>query len=149
MKRYQLQAGQWAHWFRFNSAATTAHPVYDTGPQRIWYPPVTIPVFAGEYVRASQNYDDDGLYLIDRTHLIMSYNAFFESLIPDPDPTGQDHLNDRVGFDGHLFGVDAFIPRGRVASYFFTISVNLVPVTQGDLDEDSAAEMFVGYYTPG
>ena len=145
MKEYQLHVGQWVHWFRFNKGATTAHPIYDTGPQRVWYPAITLPVLIGEYSRAPQNFDDDGLYLIDRVHLIFSYDAFFHTTMLDPDPSGQDHLNDRVGFDGHLFSVDLFIPRGRVASHFLTISVDLTEVGQADLDEDRPDSMFSPY----
>jgi hypothetical protein len=145
MKEYQLQAGQWCQWFRFNPTATTAHPIYDTGPQRIWYPAITLPLVIGEYRRAPQNFDDDGLYLIDRVHLIFSYFAFFQSEIPDPDPSGRDHVNDRVGFDNHLFSVDSFIPRGRVASHFLTVSADLTEVGQAELDEDVPDTMFAPY----
>jgi hypothetical protein len=130
MKQYQWNAGQWVHWFRFDRPDTTSHPVYDTGPQRVWYPPVTIPVVIAEYMRASQNFDDDGMYLVDSLHIIMSYDAFFHSQITDPDPNGVDHLNDRVGFDGKLFSVNSFIPRGRVGSYFWTISVQCQDVAE-------------------
>jgi hypothetical protein len=77
MADYQLQTGQWVQWFRFNKTATTSHPVYDVGPQRMWYPAITLPVLLGDYNRAPQNFDDDGLYRIDRAHLIFSYFAFF------------------------------------------------------------------------
>lgn len=145
MKRAQLEQGQWVQWYRFNQQATTSHPVYDTGPQRQWYPPITLPVFLGEYRRQSQNFDDDGLYLVDRAHLIISYFAFFNAPIPDPDPNGQDHLNDRVAFDGRLFSVDMFLPRGRTASWFLTISVDLTEVSQTELIEDVVPSMFQPY----
>lgn len=146
MKEYQRQVGQWAQWFRFNKAGTTGHPVYDTGPQRAWYPPITVPVMIGEYTRAGQNFDDDGLYLVDRVHFVISKSAFFHTTMPDPDPSGQDHLNDRLGFDGVLFSVDSFLPRGRVASYFWTISVDASEVMQEDMDEDVATSMFAPYF---
>jgi hypothetical protein len=142
---YQLNVGQWAAWFRFNAAATTMDPTYDTGPQRTWYPPITLPVLIGEYVRAGQNFDDDGLYQLDRLHLIFSFNQFFSTTMPDPDPFGQDHVNDRVGFDGRLFSVNTFLPRGRVADYFLTVSVDCLAMTQSDLDEDTAIPMFAPY----
>lgn len=145
MKRYQLEAGQWVQWFRFNSPATTAHPIYDTGPQRVWYPSINLPCQIGEYRRAPKNFDDDGLYLIDNTHLIFSYDAFFHTQMPDPDPTGQDHLNDRVGFDGRLFHVTSFIPRGRVARYFLTVSADIAEVAVEDLAEDVDTGMFDQY----
>jgi hypothetical protein len=146
MKRGQLDQGQWVHWFRFNKTGTTQQqPIYDTGPARAWYPPIKMPVWLGEYHRAAQNYDDDGLYLVDRLHVICSWWAFFSTTMPDPDPYGQDHLNDRCAFDGHLFNVDSFIPRGRAASYFLTISVDLVEVAQTDLAEDGVADQFTPY----
>ena len=145
MAEYQINAGQWVQWYRFNKNGTTSHPVYDTGPQRAWYNPITLPVLLGEYNRAPQNFDDDGLYLIDSAHLIFSYYAFFQTTRPDPDPTGQNHVNDRVGFDGTLFSVDSFLPRGRVASHFLTVSVDLHEVAQEDMDEDSAIPMFDRY----
>lgn len=145
MADYQLQTGQWVQWFRFNKTATTSHPVYDVGPQRMWYPAITLPVLLGDYNRAPQNFDDDGLYRIDRAHLIFSYFAFFQTTMLDPDPTGQDHLNDRVGFDGTLFSVDMFEPRGRVASRFLTVSVDLTEVAQEEMDEDVETPMFAPY----
>ena len=142
---YQRDVGQWCHWFRFNKAGTTAHPIYDTGPQRAWFPPVVLPVLLGEYTRASQNFDNDGLYLVDTLHLIFSYNQFLQTTMLDPDPQGQDHLNDRVVFDGHLFSVDSFVPRGRVASRFLTVSCDLTEVAQEELDEDNDTGMWDPY----
>jgi hypothetical protein len=144
-KDYQLEAGQWVQWFRFNKPGTTANPIYDTGPQRVWYPAITLPVMLAEQTRASQNFDDDGLYLVSRLHLIFSYYAFFQTTMPDPDPYGQDHVNDRVGFDTTLFSVDSFIPHGRVAGQWLTVSCDLTEVASEDLAEDVPAPMFAPY----
>jgi len=149
MARYQREAGQWAAWFRFNAAQTTSHPVYGTGPQRAWYAPVTLPLLIGEFHRAPKSFEEDALYRVDQAHLIFSYSAFFHSLMPDPDPTGQDHVNDRVGFDGKLFSVATFTPEGRVADEFLTVSVNLFEVGQGELDEDVASPLFASYTVTG
>jgi hypothetical protein len=102
-------------------------------------------VLIGEYHRAEKNSDDDGLYLVDTARLVLSYNAFFSSTIQDPDPNGQDHVNDRVGFDGRLFGITSFLPEGRVASFFLTITVDLIQITQADMNIDGSIEMFSGY----
>lgn len=148
MKEMQILQGQWAQWFRFNKAATTSHPVYDTGPQRVWFPSISLPVYLGEYMRAAQNFDDDGLYQTDRLHLIFSYNAFFTTGMQDPDPNNFDHVNDRVGFDGRLFSVNSFYPRGRVAGQFLTVSADCLEVGQADLAEDvDTAGLFMGYVT--
>ena len=145
MKRGQVDQGEWVSWFRFNKSQTTSHPVYDTGPQRLWYPAITLPVWNAQYRRQSQNFDDSGLYLVDTVKLIFSYFAFFSTTMLDPDPNGQDHLNDRVGFDGRLFSVDSFLPRGRIASYFLTISVDLTEVAQEELIEDVVQDIFLPY----
>jgi hypothetical protein len=149
MKEYQLNTGQTVAWFRFDQPDTTVHPVYDTGPQRIWYPPVCLPVLLAEYLRARKNIDDDGLYLVDHLHIIMSFDQFFHTQMPDPDITGEGHMNDRIGFDGRLFSVVGFLPQGRVADYFLTISVDAVQVAQSELAEDVAAAMFASYVTVG
>lgn len=145
MKEYQFHVGQWVSWFRFNKAGTTVHPVYDTGPQRAWYPAITLPVLSLEYERAAQNFDDDGLYQVDRAHLVVSYDQFFHTTMLDPDPNGADHVNDRVGADGRLFSVDSFLPRGRVAAHFLTISIDLTEVAAEELAEDVAVDMFSRY----
>ena len=145
MKQYQYEAGQWVYWFRFDKAGTTSHPVYDTGPQRAWKQPIILPVIIAEFERPPQNYDDDGLYIVAKAHLIFSYDAFFHSTMPDPDPNYQGHLNDRVAFDGYLFSVDSFQPRGRVADQFLTVSADLRGVAQEDMDEDTATSMFSPY----
>lgn len=145
MKEYNLLAGQTCTWYRFNKAGTTSHPVYGTGPQRAWFPGINVPLQIGEYNRAAQNFDDDGLYRVDSAHLILSYGAFFHSTIQDPDPTGQDHVNDRVGYDGALFSVDSFLPRGRVADNFLTISVDLRQVAEEEMIDDAPIPMFLPY----
>lgn len=145
MKLAQLDQGEWVQWFRYNDTASTSHPVYGTGPLRAWYPPVQLPVWLGEYNRASRNIDDDGLYLVDRVHVIASYDAFFHTAMPDPDPFGNDHLRDRVAYDGHLFKVNMFLPKGRLASYFLTISIDLVEVAQSELAEDGTIAQFSPY----
>jgi len=149
MFEYQLSAGQWVQWFRFNLGATTANPVYDTGPQRAWYPPITLPVLLAEWERAPKNYDDDGLYRVDQIQLVVSYGAFFSTAMPDPDPTGEDHVNDRLAFAGVLYSVGSFLPKGRVADNFLTISVTAMQVKQEELDEDVEAAMFAPYWIPG
>jgi hypothetical protein len=149
MKDYQLQAGQWVQWFRFDKLDTTSDPVYSTGPGRIWYPPVTVPVMIGEYNRAPRNFDDDGLYQVDHVHGIINYFAFFSSGMVDPDPNAQDHVNDRVAFDGHLFEISSFLPRGRVGSYFYTISVDMIEIGLAELEEDPAVAMFLPYLITG
>lgn len=145
MKQAQLDYGQYVIWFRFNRAATTSDLVYDTGPTRAWYPGVTLPCLNGEYSRAGQNFDDDGLYQVDRAHLIFSWFAFFQTLIADPDVSGQDHVNDRVVLDGKLFSVDSFLPKGRVADYFLTVSVDLTQVAESQLIEDPDNPIFSPY----
>jgi hypothetical protein len=148
MKEYQRDIGQQVQWFRFDQADTTSDPVYETGPQRIWYPAITMPCYLAEYQRSGQNFDDDGLYIVDRLHLILSYNFFFNSAMPDPDPTGADHVNDRVGFQGVLFSIDTFYPQGRVADYFLTISCDCRAVAQSEMIEDVTPPMFASYIQP-
>ena len=145
MWEQQLEAGQLVQWFRYDVTDSTSHPVYDVGPNRLWYPPTTLPCFIGEYRRAGKNFDDDGLYLIDTAHLIVSYDAFFHTTMPDPDITGQNHLNDRVAFDGKLFHVTGFYPEGRMADYFLTISIDVAQVAVEDLAEDPQAAMFTPF----
>lgn len=145
IKIAQLGQGQYVNWFRFNQTGTTSHPIYDTGPLRAWYNPISLPVWLGEYQRAGKNFGDDGLYLVDRVHVICSYDQFFHTTMPDPDPYGNDHLRDRVAFDGHIFKVDTFLPRGRVADYFLTISIDLTEVAQTSLAEDGTIAIFTPY----
>lgn len=145
MQRYQVGAGQWLLWFRFNKAGTTSDPTYGTGPTRAWFPPITVPAMIGEYTRDPKNFDDDGLYQVDQVHAILNYFDFFSSTMIDPDPNGQDHVNDRVVFDGHLFSVSSFTPRGRVASYFLTISVDMIEIAAEELNEDPISSLFSPY----
>lgn len=147
MKGYQYDIGQWVQWFRFNKPATTSDPVYGTGPQRVWYDPVTVPCFISESQRASQNFSDDGLYLINRLHLIISYDAWWGSNMPDPDPYRQNHTNDRVGYQHTLYGVDSFYPQGKVGNNFLTISCDLREVALEEYQEDYGTTMFADYIT--
>lgn len=145
IRQAQRLQGQTVQWFRFNSTATTSDPIYGTGPQRQWYNPISVPAYIGEVIRAKENIDDDGLYPVHRIHGIMSYREFFQSTIPDPDYTGQNHLNDRIGFDGWLFAVVGFLPQGRVADQFLTVSFDANQVAQEELDEDMQDPMFGPY----
>lgn len=145
MKRYQQNAGQFVQWFRFNKDATTSDPIYDVGPLRAWYPAITLPVLLGEYKRANKNFDDDGLFPVDTATLIFSYNTFFHTGMPDPDPTFENHLNDRFAFDGSLFSAASFFPQGRVADYFLTVSVNAIQVSAAEMAEDGSIPIFSGY----
>jgi hypothetical protein len=145
MKQYTTQVGQRVFWFRLNTTATTSHPIYDTGPQRVWYSSISVPVILAEYQRARRNMDDDGLYLVDHLHIVMSYDAFFHTGMPDPDPVFENHMGDRIGFDGKLFTATAFLPQGRVADYFLTISIDALEVAAEEMDEDAANPMFSSY----
>jgi hypothetical protein len=147
MKHYQYETGQWVQWFRFNQPATTSDPVYGTGPQRVWFPSVTVPCYISEYQRSGQNFDDQGLYLVDRLHLIISYSAWWHTNMPDPDPFRQDHTNDRVGYSSTLFAVDTFYPQGKVGNSFLTISCDLREVAAEEMLEDVPVPMFAEYFT--
>lgn len=137
MERAQLDQGEWVQWFRYLPNQSTSDPTYGTGPQRAWANPVSVPVWIGEYERAGRNQDGDGLYQVDHFHGILSYRFFFSSNIPDPDPNFQNHVNDRVGFDGKLFYLTSFLPRGRVASYFLTISFDATQLALEEFTEDA------------
>ena len=65
--------------------------------------------------------------------------------MPDPDTNGQNHLSDRIGFDGILFSADSFIPRSRVASQYLTISVTAIQLAQEEIIEDLPVPMFQSY----
>jgi hypothetical protein len=145
MAAYQNYAGQWVQWFRLNKSATISDPMFGTGPGRVWYTPVIVPVIDARIIRPPRNFDDDGLYLVDRAHLVLSYRAFFNTVLPDPDTDGKNHYGDRAGLDGVLYTVTDFIPQGRIASNFLTISVDLIQVAYSELNEDVVAPMFAGY----
>lgn len=146
LREFAYQGGMPVNWYRYNASSSTSDPVYDTGPERVWYAPITVSTIMARYIRAPRDYNDDGLFRVDRAQLVLSYFDFFSSTMPDPDVTGQDHLNDRVVFDGKLFRLEQFLPQHRVADQFLTIAIEMTEIAASELQEDTTS-MFSGFTT--
>jgi hypothetical protein len=98
-----------------------------------WGYPKPVQVFQAMLTEGAQTFDPEGgSYMVDNLTLIVGYQAFLRAGVSNPADRGA-HINDRVEYDGRLFAVDAFNPRGRVADTSLTVTVRCLEIKDDEL----------------
>lgn len=103
-----------------------------TGQSAQWYAPITVRVYQAILNEGSQEFQPEGQYTVDRLTLIVSYESLKRAGIPNPTDRGA-HTNDRIDYDGRLFSVDSFNPRGRISNNVFTVTVQCLEIKDDEL----------------
>jgi len=156
LERFGRQVGQDVLWYEWNAASVEDEDSSDPGPQfdddlydeggsqpgrpdapvgrnAEWWAPVTVRVLQAVLNEGEQEFQDIGNYTVDRLSIVVAYEALVKAGISNPTDRGG-HMNDRIGYDGRLFSVDAFNPRGRIANVpGFTVSVMATEIKDDEL----------------
>jgi hypothetical protein len=104
------------------------------GSGRRWKAPRTVPVYQAVLNEGEQEFLPEGNYTVDRLTLYVQYSELAKR-ISNPTDRGA-HVNDRIGYDGRIFSVDAFNPRGRIADAVMTVTVHCTEIKDDEMRLD-------------
>lgn len=126
MRSYQRNTGEYVLWFEFNPALSSRHPVYDEGPNRMWFSPFVLPVMFTSFHQDDPKHTAEGLYTVSSATItfavVETYDRFRSSALN----TGG-HFKDRFSWTAPseaamVFTVTDFEKQGLVHGTYLTIS---------------------------
>lgn len=123
-KEWQRETGESVLWFEFDPSQSSAHPIYDEGPNRMWYPPVRLPVMFFDFHQDDPVRAEEGLYTVSTaTFTFMTSIAWDLFKIP-PVNTGA-HFKDRFAYGNPMtsFTVTKYEKQGFLHGRYLTTSV--------------------------
>jgi hypothetical protein len=154
LKRATRAFGQSVLWYEFDPTSVEDvdsadqgvgfdDDVYDEGgtqfgggQSRKWQKPKRVQVFQAMLEEGMEQDTGDGTYTVDGLTLIASYALLVQQGISNPTDRGA-HIRDRIEFDGRLFKVSHFEPRGRISDYIETVTVTAVEVKDDERVTDA------------
>lgn len=158
MKREAERWGQTVLWYEFDPASvqdegpgTDDLDLYDEGGYQVrpgtdeqgslsrrWKAPKTVQVTMARLDEGEAQYSDEGTYTVDHLTIVVNAHMLRSFGISQPDDVGA-HVRDRIEFDGRLFSVDSFVPQGRIADTFLTVTVGATEVKADERMTDAVA----------
>lgn len=144
LRSFQREIGTEVLWYEFDPQTSSAGDTYQeggipnpfdpqlqtTGAGLVFRPPVQIPVVWMRFQPPEQVQTELGEYTVNRTSLRIASDAMRSSGLRYPfDPAA--HYNDRYFYNGFLYRVDTYAPRGWVHNAY-----NMVDVTGRQLKEE-------------
>jgi hypothetical protein len=154
IRNFSRLVGQDVKWYEFipqsvedvdstDSGTGFDDDLYDEGGEQVvnghhgasarWKAPKIIRVVQAIINEGSQQFRETGSYSVDTLTLIVQYEELVRKGLANPANRGA-HTNDRIGFDGRIFSVDMFNPRGRIATVpGFTVSIQALEVKEDEL----------------
>jgi hypothetical protein len=149
LSKYQRMVGENILWFEFNPADSERHPVYDEGPNRVWYPPVVLPVLFLSFHQDDPKHTTEGLYHVSSASITFAVNESIDRFRVSALNTGG-HFKDRFAFNSPpeaamVFTVTDFEKQGFVKGTYLTISARGEQVKQEEFANDmQGADFFFG-----
>lgn len=155
LKRATRAYGQTVLWYEFDptsvededssdAGAGFDDDLYDEGGRqfgggssRKWQAPKRVPVYQAMLDEGAEQDIGDGQYTVDRLNIITGYTFLVKSGISNPTDRGA-HIRDRIEYDGRLFRIDQFEPRGRVADTITSVRVSAVEVKDDERTSDAS-----------
>ena len=125
-------------WYLWDEAALQTNytdwvdDTYDVSNQTLgkglrWVPPFKMPVIMAQQLRGTNVMNERGLYVVDTLRLVIAVDDL-QRLLPDMETSPNQHVQDRVVFQGEVFVPTRVLPRGRYKDYYavVTLDCNLV-----------------------
>src|SRR5215467_205879 len=121
MKRYQRVWGENVLYFEYDQMSSQKHMVYDEGPSRVWYPPVTLPVMFLDFRQDDPIDTDEGFYVLSTASIVFQTTAALDRFRINPLFT-EAHFRDRFQYDNRIYRVTKYEKQGFVHGTYLTIS---------------------------
>lgn len=145
--RESLRRGQQVLWYEFDATSVSDAEdidLYDEGGSQLgegasrkWGSAVPIQTYQAILDEGAQQFLPEGAYTVDTLRLIISYAEMNAAGISNPLDRGA-HIHDRVEYDGRLWSVDSYNPRGRTADRSLTVTVICTQVMEDEQVLDDA-----------
>jgi hypothetical protein len=166
LRSFQNEVGTTVLWYEFDPAASSGGDTYQeggiptpfdpqlqpTGAGLVFRDPVVIPVVWLRFLPPSQVQTDLGEYTVNQTSLRVASEAMRSSGLRAPfDPAA--HFNDRYLYNGFLYRVESYAPRGWVHNAYNMVDVTGRQVKEEELESDTfplgEADTASVQWTPG
>jgi hypothetical protein len=122
MQNYQRVWGENVLWFEYNAGTSTKNDVYDEGPSRVWYPPMTLPVMFLDFRQDDPIDTSEGFYVLSTASICFQVTEATDRFRLSPLLTAN-HFRDRFSYDNIVYRVAKYEKQGFVHGTYLTISV--------------------------
>jgi len=166
LREFQQEVGDVVEWYEFDPYLSGGGDTYQegsipdpfdaslplSGQGVVFRPPVAIPVVWLRFMAPESVQTDSGEYTINRTSLRMSANGIKSGALRhafDPDY----HYNDRYSYNGFLYRVESFSPRGWLHGAYLMVDITGRQMKEEEFETDQfpigQAESTLTAWTPG
>lgn len=121
MRNYQRTWGEYVLWFEYDAMASSKHQVYDEGPSRVWYPPVTLPVIFLDFRQDDPIDAEEGFYVLSTASVCFQVTESMDRFRVNPLLTAG-HFRDRFQYDNNIYRITKYEKQGFVHGTYLTIS---------------------------
>jgi hypothetical protein len=121
MRNYARTWGENVLWFEYDAMSSSKNAVYDEGPNRNWYDPVTMPVFFLSFRQDDPVDSDQGFYVLSTAQVCFQVTEATDRFRINPLNTAA-HFRDRFSYDNNVYRVTRYEKQGFVHGTYLTIS---------------------------
>jgi hypothetical protein len=136
MRAYQRVWGENVLWFEYDAMASSKDRVYDEGPSRAWYPPVSLPVMFLDFRQDDPIDTDEGFYVLSTASVCFQVTSATDRFRINPLFTAN-HFRDRFQYDNVLYRVTKYEKQGFVHGTYLTVSALGEQVKAEEMVNDS------------
>lgn len=121
-------------------------PIYDVSNQTVgkgrrWNAPIKLPVIMAQQLRGTNIMNERGFYVVDTLRLVVSV-ADLNRLLPEVVSNPDQHIKDRIVFQGGVFVPTRVLPRGRYSNFYSVVTIDCNMVNEEELVND---QQFLNY----
>lgn len=121
-------------------------PIYDVSNQedgkgRRWTEPFKLPVIMAQQLRGTNVNNERGFYTVDTLRLVVAINDV-QRLLPIMVTDPNQHIKDRIVFQGEVFVPTRVLPRGRYANFYSVITIDCNQVNPEELVNDPQFQLY-------
>lgn len=146
----QREVGDTVYWYEFDPAASSAGDTYGEGSIPDPFDPTLTPSGTGvvfkapkptfavwiRFIPPSNAQTDAGEYTLDHTSMRFAVKTLRETGLRHPeDPTW--HFNDRIAYNGILFRIEQYEPKGWLHNAYLMIDVSARQFKDDELETDT------------
>ena len=139
-------------WWIWDDAALAADyanwvdPIYDVSNQdptkgRRWNDPFKMPVILAQQLRGTNVMNERGFYVVDTLRLVVAVddiNRLLPAMINNPN----NHIKDRIVFQGEVFVPTRVLPRGRYKDRYSVVTIDSNMVNSEELVNDPQFQQY-------
>jgi hypothetical protein len=139
LRELQREVGDTVSWYELDRTVSTADDIYDEGPGADgglrFRAPRPVPAVWIRYQPPTRIATDQGEYTLSSISLRVSVDGMRRSGLDAPlDPDR--HFDDRFGYNGFLYRVESYVPRGWMLGTYIMVDVSGRQLKPDELQTD-------------